>query len=108
MSALRRPDWAVLKQESLRPSGYWCRVRALALVMLLTLVPPIQAQVADARRAIEKLEGCDRQEDQKDCITILTRSPAGENKQAIKAQVRGGRIIWYEFDTKTGKVRRTN
>ena len=29
-------------------------------------------------------------------------------KCTVKAQVRGGRIIWYEYNSKTGRVRRTN
>ena len=78
------------------------------MMLLLTLVPSLQAQVVDAQRAIEKLERCDKQERESGCINILKRKSAGDGKQAIKAQVRGGRIIWYEYDKKTGTVRRTN
>ena len=78
------------------------------MMLLLTLVPSLQAQVVDAQRAIEKLESCDKQEQKSGCINILKRESAGDSKQAIKAQVRGGRIIWYEYDKKTGTVRRTN
>jgi hypothetical protein len=78
------------------------------MMLLLTLVPSLQAQVVDAQRAIEKLERCDKQERESGCINILKRESAGDSKQAIKAQVRGGRIIWYEYDKKTGTVRRTN
>ena len=78
------------------------------MMLLLTLVPSLQAQVVDAQRAIEKLERCDKQERESRCINILKRESAGDGKQAIKAQVRGGRIIWYEYDKKTGTVRRTN
>ncbi len=69
---------------------------------------PVLAQAAKAQRAIEALEGCSAEERKQGCIHILTRRSAGDNKQAIKAQVRGGRIIWYEYDGKTGRVRRTN
>jgi len=74
----------------------------------LSLVPSLHAQVGDAQRAIEKLERCDKEERKSGCINILKRQPAGDDIQAIKAQVRGGRIIWYEFNKKTGAVRRTN
>ena len=72
------------------------------------MVPALQAQVTDAQRAIENLEGCDSRERKQGCIKILKRETRDEGRQAIKAQVRGGRIIWYEFDRKTGSVRRTN
>jgi hypothetical protein len=78
------------------------------MIFILALVPPLQAQGVDARRAIEKLERCDEQERKSGCINILKRQAAGGDKQAIKAQVRGGRIIWYEYNKKTGSVRRTN
>ena len=79
------------------------------LVLLpLALVPVLQAQVTDAQRAIENLEGCSRDERKQGCIKILKRESRGDGRQAIKAQVRGGRIIWYDFDKKTGDVRRTN
>ncbi len=80
----------------------------LPMVLLLCLAVWAQAQGAGPQRAIEALEGCSAKERKQGCITILTRRPAGEGKQAIKAQVRGGRIIWYEYDTRSGKVRRTN
>ena len=78
------------------------------MALLLGLAPSLQAQVAGAQRAIEKLEHCDKEERKNGCINILKRESTGENKQSIKAQVRGGRIIWYEYDKKTGTVRRTN
>jgi hypothetical protein len=78
------------------------------VVLPLVLVPVLQAQVTDAQQAIEELERCDREERQQGCIKILKRESRGEGRQAIKAQVRGGRIIWYEFNRKTGSVRRTN
>jgi hypothetical protein len=75
---------------------------------MLGLAPSLQAQASGAQRAIEELERCNKEERKSGCINILKREPAGEDKQAIKAQVRGGRIIWYEYDKKTGAVRRTN
>ena len=81
---------------------------SLCMAFGLAAVMPSSAQVGEAQRAIEKLEGCSKQERSQGCINILLSRPAGENRQAIKAQVRGGRIIWYEFDSKKGKVRRTN
>ncbi len=108
MWIFRRPDQAPVQLQSTSPRGYWSRVRTLLLILPLALVPALQAQVGDAQRAIEELERCNKQEREQGCIRILKREPAGENRQAIKAQVRGGRIIWYEFDKKSGRVRRTN
>lgn len=110
MSTLRRPDAVATKHVTPRPPGHWRRVFALLPILLLTQVPPLQAQAVDARRAIEKLENCDagKGKSKEACINILKRQAAGDDKQAIKAQVRGGRIIWYEYNEKTGTVRRTN
>lgn len=105
---LRRADTADPNRIKQRPPGHWCRLRALCVALLLALVPSAQAQVADAQRAIEKLEACSQKERKSGCINILKRKSAGDGRQAIKAQVRGGRIIWYEYDTRSGKVRRTN
>lgn len=90
------------------PPRNWCRARLLVSAFLLALVPSIEAQVANPQRAIESLEGCSKKESKSGCINILKRESAAGGKQAIKAQVRGGRIIWYEYDKKTGSVRRTN
>jgi len=108
MSISRRPDAADRNVNRQGLSRYWCRARVLAVALLLTLVPSIHAQVTSAQQAIEALEGCNRKERKGGCINILKRRSAGDSKQAIKAQVRGGRIIWYEYDRKTGSVRRTN
>lgn len=82
---------------------------ALLLALVLAAMPSIEARAADAKRAIERLEGCSNKERSSgNCINILKRESAGKGKQRIKAQVRGGRIIWYEFDTGTGRVRRAN
>jgi hypothetical protein len=78
------------------------------LFLALSLAPPAQAQAAGAQRAIEKLENCSKQERKSGCIAILKVERGSGDKQAIKAQVRGGRIIWYEYDRKSGRVRRTN
>ena len=83
-------------------------LRALLFIPLLSLVPLAHAQGGGARQAIERLENCDKNDSKQACVKILKREPAGEGKQAIKAQIRGGRIIWYEYNTKTGSVRRTN
>ena len=93
--------------ESRRALFYAARLLAVILVLLLAGAP-LQAQVAGPQRAIEKLEGCSSEERKQGCISILSRRAEGGSKQAIKAQVRGGRIIWYEYDSKSGRVRRTN
>ena len=66
------------------------------------------AQGAGAQKAIERLEKCSQQERKRGCVSILKRKQAENGRQAIKAQVRGSRIIWYEYDPKTGSARRTN
>jgi hypothetical protein len=106
--AIRRPDTPVLQIVNKRPPGCRFWLRALLLISFLTLIPHAYAQIPSAQRAIEALERCDQEDRQKACIRILKRKPAGEGKQAIKAQIRGGRIIWYEYNLKTGNVRRTN
>jgi hypothetical protein len=83
-------------------------LRALFFISSLSLIPLGHAQAAGAQQAIEALENCEQKDRQKGCVKILKRKPAGKDKQAIKAQVRGGRIIWYEYNVKTGSVRRTN
>jgi hypothetical protein len=108
MSAIRRPDTAVLQVVSKRPSGLFRWLRALLLVPFLCLVPPVHAQGPGPQKAIEALENCSQKDRQSACVKILKRKKAGKDKQAIKAQLRGGRIIWYEYNVKTGSVRRTN
>jgi hypothetical protein len=80
----------------------------LALAGLLAGVPSTQAQVSRIQRAIESLEGCSKQERKQGCVRILKRKARGDGREAVKAQVRGGRIIWYEYDSRSGSVRRTN
>ncbi len=108
MSAIRRPDTPVLQRVNRRPPGSCCWLRALLIIPFLSLIPLAHAQAPNAQRAIEALEQCGQKDGKNACIKILKRKPAGEGKQAIKAQVRGGRIIWYEYNVKTGSVRRTN
>ena len=108
MSAIRRPDKPVLQIVNKRPPGPCSLLRALLLISLLSFIPFAHAQASSAQQAIEALENCDQKDRQKGCVKILKRKPAGKDKQAIKAQVRGGRIIWYEYNVKTGSVRRTN
>ena len=79
-----------------------------AAVLLTALVSP-QAEGNNAQRAIEKLENCSAEErDRSSCIKILKRESSKGGRERIKAQLRGGRIIWYEFDKKSGNVRRVN
>jgi hypothetical protein len=81
---------------------------ALVIVACTWASPTAQAQAAGAQRAIEKLESCSAKERKSGCVRILKVEPGKGGKQAIKAQVRGRRIIWYEYDRKSGRVRRTN
>lgn len=108
MSAIRRPDTPVLHVANKRPSRCWRWLRALFLVFSLCFIPCAHAQPPGAQQAIEALENCGQKDRQQGCVKILKRKPAGDDKEAIKAQVRGGRIIWYEYDVKTGRARRTN
>jgi hypothetical protein len=107
-----RPETPQHKDQANRTQGkrasFWrvCRLASLALLLVAGLASG--AQAGNPKRAIEDLEGCSKEERKQACINILDRRPAGKDKQAIKAQVRGGRIIWYEYDSNTGKVRRTN
>ena len=80
----------------------------LILALMLALVPASNAQVNKAQRAIERLEKCSKQERQSGCVDVLKVEQSGKNKLAVKAQVRGARIIWYEYNKKAGKARRTN
>ncbi len=89
-------------------AALWHLGRLASLVLLLLGGQASEAQNSNPQRAIENLEGCSKDERKQACINILDRRPAANGKQAIKAQVRGGRIIWYEYNKKTGKVRRTN
>ena len=109
MSNSNRSDQSTTQAGGGRSAHRWHPLGALLLALLLVTVPTIEAQVGKAQRAIEDLEGCSKQERSSGrCINILKRESAGKGKQRIKAQVRGGRIIWYEFDSKSGKARRAN
>ena len=107
-----RPETRKLTKQAKKTPGkrssFWrvCRLTSLGLLLLVGGLAS-EAQ-SNPKRAIERLEGCSKEERKQACINILDRRPAAKGKQAIKAQVRGGRIIWYEYDKKTGKVRRTN
>ncbi len=100
-----------LSDRSSHNTSHVFRPGVLLLALILTACtwfsPPVQAQ-ASAQRAIEKLEGCDAEERKSGCVRILKVESRQSGKQAIKAQVRGRRIIWYEYDRKSGRVRRTN
>ena len=79
-----------------------------AAVLAIALVSTLEAQGNQALRAIEKLEGCSDRERKQGCVKILKKKRTGDGRQSIKAQVRGERIIWYEYDSDSGEVRRTN
>ena len=106
MLTLRLPDFL---SSALKRGGMLCVAALLgSLLAIKHVVPPAHAQAAKARKAIEKLENCSAEERKSGCIDILKVERRDGDKQAIKAQVRGGRIIWYEYDRKSGRVRRTN
>tara|TARA_B100001540_G_scaffold223345_2_gene197602 strand:- start:698 stop:1027 length:330 start_codon:yes stop_codon:yes gene_type:complete len=85
------------------------RAAALGAAICVSLLLSFHAQGNNPQRAIEKLEKCSAEERSGGrCVKILKRQPSGDGKQRIKAQLRNGRIIWYEYDRKTGKVRRVN
>ncbi len=71
----------------------------------LMLAPLLEAGNGSARQAIEQLENCQRGE--KGCVKIL-KQRRKNGLLEIKAQVRGGRIIWYVYDPDSGRVRRMN
>lgn len=107
---LRHPRHEKLRsrqRDLLRPVT-WRWGQVLVLVLAVLGVSSLQAQGNKAQRAIEKLEACSAQERKEDCIKILKNKSSGASKYAVKAQVRGGRIIWYEYDAKADKARRTN
>lgn len=86
----------------------WRRARVVLIALAMSATLQAQADAAGARRAIESLEACSEKERAQGCVKILKRKSLGDNKHAIKAQVRGGRIIWYEYNGTTGSVKRTN
>ncbi len=84
---------------------FFCLAMSLALS---TPSSPVHAQAGGGQRAIERLERCNKEEQQRGCVNILKREYRGDRKQAIKAQIRRSHIIWYEYNSRTGKARRTN
>jgi hypothetical protein len=103
----RREKHRHYQRNGSSPIGWrwgWLVVLALAIASASTLY----AQGNRAQRAIEKLEGCSSRELKEGCIKILKKTHSEDSKQDIKAQLRGGRIIWYEYDADSGKARRTN
>ncbi len=86
----------------------WRRSGAVLLALLLVVLPVLEAQASRAKRAIEDMEGCSSKERKSGCVQILKQEKRGGNRVAIKAKIRGGRIIWYEYDSDSGRVRRTN
>ncbi len=102
----RETDGALQRGVSRSAGRGWGFLAAVALT--ITLVSTLQAQGNQALRAIEKLEGCSDRERKAGCVKILKKKRSENGRQSIKAQVRGERIIWYEYDADTGNVRRTN
>ncbi len=92
-------------EPRLRP---YAALRAGVIVVLLAsgFAPGAHAQPG-AQQAIERAEGCSPQE--QGCVRILRRR-AGDDPDTvhIKAEIRGKRIIWYQYDIRTGRVRRLN
>ncbi|MEM8661117.1 MAG: hypothetical protein AAGF35_09550 [Pseudomonadota bacterium] len=105
MSAIGRPEGAATRPINTRRCSHRYWLHALLVIPLLLLSPVGHSQTQGPKAAIAQYENCQRDPQ---CVKILKRVSAGDNKQAIKAQIRGGRIIWYEYNTRTGKVRRTN
>ena len=104
---LRRDNSGKRRRGRLRLGGYGTGKIAAGL-LALTLAATLAAQDNQAQRAIERLEACSKQERKQDCVKVLKRKRADNGKLSIKAQVRGERIIWYEFDPESGRARRTN
>jgi hypothetical protein len=84
------------------------RAAVLMLLLALALAPSMGAQASPAKRAIEDLEGCSEKERREDCVRILKQEKRAGERLAVKAKIRGGRIIWYEYDRQSGRVRRLN
>ena len=82
--------------------------RLAAALLAMLLATALQAQNNHVQRAIESLEGCSKQELRQGCVKVLKKKQSDDGRQLVKAQVRGQRIIWYEFDPDSGRVRRTN
>ena len=94
--------------ETNRGRTRWRRAGAVLLAALLVALPVLEAQASRAKRAIEDMEGCSAKERKSGCVQILKQESRGNNRVAIKAKIRGARIIWYEYDSNSGRVRRTN
>ena len=109
MTTTGPPEQRRRSDTSRRRHGIGQLTGFLAAAVLLTSLISLQAEGNNAERAIENLENCSAEERGRGtCIKILKRESAGGGRERIKAQLRGGRIIWYEFDRKSGKVRRVN
>ena len=80
----------------------------LYLLAALFLAPAPVLSQGGARAAIERLEGCSKEERRSGCVKILKKRAAGDGREEVKAQVRGGRIIWYEYNRNSGRARRLN
>ena len=83
---------------------------AAGIVLACGMLPAAGAwaQSQGPKRAIERLEGCSAEERRSGCVKILKKKSAGGDLEEIKAQIRGGRIIWYQYNRRSGAVRRLN
>ena len=97
----------VSRRGFLRPFGMGLGKFTVVLLSVV-LVSTLEAKGSQVQRAIEELEGCSKQERKEGCVKILKKKRSDDKRQSIKAQIRGERIIWYEYDSDSGKVRRTN
>lgn len=92
------------------PVARWRQARFL--IVVLGAMSLGHLALADGKpgpqKAIERLEGCSKQELKQGCVNILLRRNGENGKREIKAEIRGGRIIWYEYDKRSGSVRRLN
>jgi hypothetical protein len=84
-------------------------VTAMYLACALLFWPQLaSAQGSGAKSAIEQLENCSGKEQRSGCVKILKKRKPQDDRVRVKAQIRGGRIIWYEYNQATGRVRRLN
>ncbi len=89
-------------------AGRFLRASVLAALILPLASTVGWAQSQGPKRAIERLENCSAEESRGGCVKILKKKSAGGELEEIKAQIRGGRIIWYQYNRRTGAVRRLN
>jgi len=76
--------------------------------LVLAAVAGGAAAAPSPQRAIERLERCSAEELRQACVRILRQERVDDHTVRIKAEIRGGRIIWYQFDLRSGAIRRVN